>query len=225
MGGAVPDTPVVVNQATTADAAADRLTAEAIGLLLEPLALDETLTGAEMLEVAAAIAERANGRDRAASAALGEELRRAAESIGVHRQLIQELREASTAAAVPLGDVDARACLNLLEHGASVRRLRALREVPEDALQLRRVDAANELRTLRRLGAAYAEAETRYLAEAHRSALKLDLDRRSRIYDTAAGYSASSAPHRTRLETGSPHTCAVRQPEPDLTRWPASSTE
>ena len=159
------------------EAAADRLVAEAAGLLLEPLPLAETLTGAEVLELASAIVAAVDCGDSAAAMHIAEELRSACTGIGADTGLVLELRRTSASVGRPLSTDEARASLHLLRQGASAVRLRALRGVPPEALQLRRVEAAYEVDALRQLAAARGDVERRHLVRAKPSALQLDLDR------------------------------------------------
>ena len=122
--------PVVADAISEREAAADRLVAEAAGLLLEPLPLAETLTGAEVLELASAIVAAVNCGDSAAAMHVAVELRSACTGIGADTGLVLELRRTSASAGRPLSTDEARGSLHLLRQGASVVRLRALRGVP-----------------------------------------------------------------------------------------------
>lgn len=169
-----------MHAATDLESAADRLMAEAVGLLLEPVALDETMSGPEALEVARSIAEVGLAQETPGVAAVSDELRSAAAAVSTDSELVNDLLAACAAAGVPMGNEGAWACLRLLRCGASVKRVRALRALPEEALELTRVEVKSSVATLRRFTSARGQIEQRISSHAHLSVLDLDLDREIR---------------------------------------------
>jgi hypothetical protein len=165
-----------VSDARTADAATDRLVAETVGLLLEPLPLDEGLTGGELLELAGKIAELLpeDAVDEATN--IADDLTRACTTVSRGREAIELLRRSAPARLLGATEEQAAAALRLLLHGGSAKRIRALRGVPDDALDLGMHDYNHQRDKLRGIVKAREATDELFSTHAQWSALDLNLD-------------------------------------------------
>src|SRR4051812_40326701 len=101
--------------ASEVDGAAHRVLAEAVGLLLEPLPVDESLSGPELLDVVRALAAIAADSD--ATGAVEADLDAAIAAVATSADLTEALRAAC--AGTTLGADEVTGCLHLLAAGAT----------------------------------------------------------------------------------------------------------
>lgn len=151
------------------------LSAETVGLLLEPLALDEVLTGREFLAIAVEVADlrESDADEVAAVTELLESVVADAVRDAEHLGRIMKLHRAARHGV----DLDtARVLLSLVRAGARRRHLVALKGVPPEALTATPAQLARTVRQLDAAVTAYDSAWTACQRHALPSAASLKLE-------------------------------------------------
>lgn len=155
--------------------AKQRLLAETVGLLLEPLGIDELLGGSELMKVASEIAALQElGIDELAPVttlleAVIADVMRDADQVG-------QILRLDLAARREMKAEDGRPLLRLLRAGASRRHVLAMRRVPLQALATTRAQLAHSVQGLTAAVAAYDSACRASEQDALPSSVTLDLE-------------------------------------------------
>ena len=152
----------------------DRLIADTVGLLFDSLALDDVLTGADLLGLAERISPLA-----AITSQDEKELAAALVAAATRMQAVFDVRGQLSAAAIRQSVVhsaeDVTSALTVLRYGGDADTLRALSGIPAEAFAITRADLRQTVGNIKVQLRPYVAARERYPPEALAGAMELDL--------------------------------------------------